>query len=53
VNFTTANANSYVVTGYSQSGNDFVITKVNGGSPSRSCTTVSTGGCPAGGATNW
>ena len=43
----------FVVTGYSKSGNDFVITKSNGGTPTRSCTTISTGGCPSGGATNW
>jgi type IV pilus assembly protein PilA len=49
VNFTTANANSYVVTGYSKSTNDFLITKSNGGAPTRTCTTTSTGACPSNG----
>ena len=51
VNVTSGGATSYVITGYSKSGNDFVITKVNGGAPTRTCTTVNNGACPASG--NW
>ena len=44
-----ATADDYTITGYSKSGNDFIITKVDGGAPTRTCTTVSTGACPANG----
>ena len=44
----------FTVVGYSKSGNAFTIKKDEGtGKISRSCTTVSKGGCPSGGATNW
>ena len=49
VNVTSGGATSYVITGYSKSGNDFVITKVNGGAPTRTCTTAGQGACPTGG----
>jgi len=49
VNVTSTNASSYVITGYSKSGNDFLITKSNGGAVSRTCTTAATGGCKTGG----
>ena len=49
VNFSTSAAGSYVVTGYSQSGNRFLITKVNGGAPTRTCTTTGEGACPTNG----
>ena len=49
VNVTASNATSYVVTGYSKSGNDFRITKVNGGAPTRDCDTDGDGACPSNG----
>jgi type IV pilus assembly protein PilA len=49
VGITASNATSYVITGYSKSGNDFIITKTNGGAPVRSCTTAANGGCQTGG----
>jgi type IV pilus assembly protein PilA len=49
VNVTAADANDFVVTGYSQSGNTFSITKVDGGAPSRSCATAGKGACKTGG----
>ena len=50
VNVTSSNATSYVITGYSKSGNDFIITKVSGAAPTRTCTTAGQGACPTGGA---
>ena len=47
VGFATADASSYVITGYSVSGNRFTITKVSGGAPVRECTTAGTAACPA------
>jgi type IV pilus assembly protein PilA len=44
-----ATADDYVITGYSKSGNDFIITKTNGGAPARTCTTAGQGACPTGG----
>ena len=44
-----ASADDYTITGHSKSGNKFIITKTDGGAPVRSCTTVSTGACPADG----
>ncbi len=38
----------YRITGYSKSGNDFIITKTNGAAPARTCTTAGTGACPGG-----
>ena len=44
----------FTIVGESKSGNKFTITKdPTTGKVSRSCTTVSSGGCPSGGATNW
>jgi type IV pilus assembly protein PilA len=42
-----AGTDDYTVTAYSQSGNDFIITKTNGASPVRTCSTV--GGTDEGG----
>jgi type IV pilus assembly protein PilA len=44
-----ATADDYVITGYSKSGNDFIITKTDGGAPVRTCTTIGQGACPTGG----
>jgi type IV pilus assembly protein PilA len=49
VQVTSSNATSYVITGFSKSGNDFIITKTNGAAPVRSCTTAGQGACPTGG----
>ena len=49
VNVTSGATDGYVVTGYSKSGNTFMITKVAGGAPTRSCTTGGQGGCKTGG----
>ena len=44
----------FTVVGEAKSGNKFTIVKDPAtGKISRSCTTVSKGGCPSGGATNW
>jgi type IV pilus assembly protein PilA len=40
---------SYVVTGYSKSGNHFVITKDHGAGPTRTCTDTGKGACPQNG----
>ena len=40
-------ATSYVITGYSKSGNTFLITKTGGAAPTRTCT-GSGGGCKGG-----
>jgi len=39
-------SNLYVITGYSKSGNDFVITKATNGAITRTCTPTGEGGCP-------
>ncbi len=44
-----ASGDDYTITGYSKSGNDFIITKLNGGAPSRTCTTAGQGACPSSG----
>ena len=49
VNVTSSGTTSYQITGYSKSGNSFVITKTNGGAPTRSCTTTGQGACPSSG----
>ena len=49
VNVSGAAIDGYTVTGYSKSTNDFIITKVAGGSGVRTCTTAGDGGCKAGG----
>ncbi len=45
--------NSYTLQATSKSGNTFNIAKTSAGQFTRSCATVDTGGCPAGGATSW
>ena len=50
VNVAASAATTYVITGYSKSGNDFIITKTAGAAPVRSCTTAGSGSCPTGGA---
>jgi type IV pilus assembly protein PilA len=49
VSVASTDVDSYTITGYSKSGNDFIITKTDGGAPSRTCTTEKTGACPEGG----
>ncbi len=51
VSVTASAADSYVVDGFSKSGNHFKITKSGGGAPTRSCTTTGQGACPSSG--NW
>ena len=46
---TVGGATNYTIVGHSVSTNDFTITKAADGSVTRTCTTVNTGGCPAGG----
>jgi type IV pilus assembly protein PilA len=46
VEITAAGASNYTIVGHSKSGNNFTITKVGGGAPGRTCTTVNTGACP-------
>jgi type IV pilus assembly protein PilA len=53
VEMTSPAVDGYTIIGHSQSGNNFSIIKTGGGAPTRKCDTVSTGACPAGGATNW
>ena len=48
VNVTSGAADGYVITGYSKSGNDFIITKTAGGPGVRTCTTAGSGGCKSG-----
>jgi type IV pilus assembly protein PilA len=44
----------FTIVGESKSGNKFTIVKDPAtGKTTRSCTTVGSGGCPSGGATNW
>ena len=47
VNIVASAADSYVITGYSKSGNTFLISKSAGGAPTRTCTGT-TGGCKNG-----
>ena len=49
VSIASSAATSYVITGYSKSGNDFIITKTAGAAVVRSCTTANTGACKTGG----
>ena len=49
VTVTSGGANDYVVTAKSKSGTDFIITKVGGGAPTRTCSVANEGGCKAGG----
>ena len=51
VTMATNSATGYTVTAGSKSGINFVITKVNNGSATRSCDQPGKGGCPASG--NW
>jgi type IV pilus assembly protein PilA len=47
VQVTASAATSYVITGYSKSDNDFIITKTAGAAPERTCTTANEGACPS------
>lgn len=49
VEVTASGTDDYTIVGHSKSGNDFTITKTDGGAPTRSCTTAGDGGCRAGG----
>jgi len=49
----TATADTYKVTVTSKTGNNFSIEKLSAGTVKRTCTTISTSGCPSTGATNW
>jgi type IV pilus assembly protein PilA len=49
VEVTASGTASYTIVGHSKSGNDFTITKTNGGAPTRTCSTGGTGGCPSNG----
>ena len=49
VGISGATVDDYVVTGYSKSGNDFFITKTDGGTPTRTCDTDGQGACPSNG----
>ena len=51
VEVTGATSDDYVIKGHSKSGNTFNITKVDGGAPTRTCSTAGSGACPTGG--NW
>jgi type IV pilus assembly protein PilA len=42
-------SDDFVVTGHSNSGNKFTITKTNNGAPVRTCDTDGNGGCPSNG----
>jgi type IV pilus assembly protein PilA len=53
VSITADTADTYTIVGHSKSGNDFTIKKNADGTTTRTCTTVSEGGCPSTGATNW
>jgi type IV pilus assembly protein PilA len=44
----TATDRTYTISGYSRSGNKFVVEKVEGGETARACTTGGTGGCKPG-----
>ncbi len=45
----TTAGDAYVVTAYSKSGNDFIITKNTDGTTDRTCTAGGEAGCPTGG----
>jgi type IV pilus assembly protein PilA len=46
---TNGTTDDYTVIAHSKSGNDFTITKTNGGAPTRTCSTGGSGGCPSNG----
>lgn len=50
---TATSENAYKLEKTSKSGNKFRIEKTTAGQFTRTCDTVDTGGCPAGGATSW
>jgi type IV pilus assembly protein PilA len=52
VGISGTSATGYTIIAHSKSGNKFQIKKT-AGTIARSCTTVGTGACPSGGATNW
>jgi type IV pilus assembly protein PilA len=47
VQVSAGSASGYTIVAYSQSGNEFTMTKTNGGAPTRTCKTASSGGCKA------
>ncbi len=49
VEVTSGSGSSYAVVGHSKSGNNFTITKTNGATPTRTCTTTGQGSCPSSG----
>jgi type IV pilus assembly protein PilA len=49
VDVTAAGTSNYTIVGYSKSSNDFTITKVGGGAPTRTCVTAGEGACPSSG----
>ena len=49
VEINAASDDGYTLIGHSKSGNDFTITKAEGGAPTRTCTTTGEGGCPSSG----
>ncbi len=49
VSITGATTDDYTITGYSKSGNDFFVKKLDGAAPDRTCTTAGQGACPTGG----
>ncbi len=49
VEINAAGTDGYTIIGHSNSGNDFTITKTEGGAPTRTCTTTGEGGCPSNG----
>ncbi len=49
VEVTSGSGTSYTVVGHSKSGNNFTITKTNGATPTRTCTTTGQGSCPSSG----
>jgi type IV pilus assembly protein PilA len=49
VELTGLATDGYTVIGHSKSTNDFTITKVANGAPTRSCTQTGNGGCPSSG----
>ncbi|MGH3950630.1 MAG: type IV pilin protein, partial [Pseudonocardiaceae bacterium] len=49
VDVTGEGIDSYTIVAYSESDNDFTITKTGGGAPSRTCVTKGEGGCPSSG----
>ena len=49
VGISGASTDDYTITGFSKSGNDFIVQKTDGAAPARTCTTAGQGACPTGG----